>query len=290
MTFQSDARDKAIIADDHDEAAYLNSGKQCQDLEDSEYRRMLDSLARFYNSQITAHAGYMLATGLGLVTILLQSDRWISLIETTFGEYGHVDAARLELLGALWFLTGAMLLLVIVSPFLGRISRIMLISPIYHYGRLQYYIALTEIVWLHMGLVEQHVDRKLFQLLKDRALCSSWRHENMDRSLGMVQAVKTLFEARLYISLRRMKASNYELDDEGQALFNLSEYYTVEHTMSSYGGLKRDLMFSIYRKTLRGYRLSELKKAPSLREKTDDEIKEYYFHKIGELFEGYLDA
>lgn len=144
-----------------------------------DYLAKLDSLARFYNSQIIAHVGYTLTTLILFVTLY-------------FGLLADIVSWQLPFGRIILF--AVLLIAFILFPFLGKfwsgfdyLSRL---TPLYHFARMKYYTALTEIVWDHMGLTRSGDTH--FETLQTRA-----------ESLSILHAIMKLFEAWLYVSLRR---------------------------------------------------------------------------------------
>jgi hypothetical protein len=135
--------------------------------ENDEYIRLLDSLARFYNSEVTVHVGYLLTLAVVFFTLLtLVSQRLTQGLPLwEFIEY-------------------------VILAFSGLC---VLMYPVFRYAvaRYFYYSALSEIVWQHMGL--QGHETKWLDALKTRATRSGTRE-------GIHQSIMTMFEARLYIS------------------------------------------------------------------------------------------
>jgi hypothetical protein len=153
-----------------------------------EYLTKLDSLARFYNSQMIAHVGYLLTTLVFFVSVFSVLGDWMP---------------------SLWRLPLFFVLLIafLLYPFpaqsWGTLRYLSYLTPVFHYARMRYYMVLTEAVWLHMGLKTPDSDPD-YRLLRARA-----------NKLGVESAVITWFEARLYVSLSRWKVSSqFELKKE----------------------------------------------------------------------------
>jgi hypothetical protein len=223
---------------------------------DDDYLRVLDGFARFYNSQITAHAGYMLATGIGvftaLIAIIMNSDKILDFLGPR---------------GIPWYWS----IPIIVAPFavyfflIHRLpSPFCWISSIYHYARLQYYIAISEVVLSHLPHTSTNATGSYYNALKKRAIEP---YDLAGNGLGISAAISHFFEARLYASCQRKKnhQEGYQLDITEQDLFHLSDWYArgfIFHGL--YEGEKRlrrwiiwsqaDLLLLAYRDTLRRYR------------------------------------
>jgi len=153
-------------------------------MKDEQYLRILDTYARFYNSQATAHVGYgvtvtafVAGTGLSLlISFVARSD---PLLPKGGESYELV-------------VRGALLLSILAGAVVYSFWGFHLLSFKYLVGRLQYYIQLSHIVWEHMGAKSPpkgNPKEDFMQKLKNRAL-----------KVGIEQAITTLFEARLYVS------------------------------------------------------------------------------------------
>jgi hypothetical protein len=154
-----------------------------------EYLAKLDSLARFYNSQMIAHVGYL------LTTFVL----YVSAFSVALGNYGD-PPLRI----GLFFLGFAVYnSLAFLEAFWSRLRVMSLFTPLYHYARMRYYFVLAEAVWLHMGL-KLPKSNPTYRLLRVRA-----------NKLGIENAVVSWFEARLYVSLCRSKVDpGFELNEK----------------------------------------------------------------------------
>jgi hypothetical protein len=195
-----------------------------------QYVRVLDSLARFYNSEKTVHAGYLI-TSIIAVMALLSAVLNIVLSPTLEGvAFGYRMAAMLIIAAATlicYFGINKPL------PFLFR----------YLLGRMQLYLWLSEIVWEHMGL----------KASGDFAEKLRHRTENPDLN-GVQDAVMTFLAARLYISICNMGQRYLEID-------------SVEKDFAASGLLKHlwayrskflcwkltDLVILAHRQNLQGY-------------------------------------
>lgn len=151
-----------------------------------DYLRLLDSLARFYNSQITVHVGYALSiflftagAALALFTSIVVRPEPMSL------DIGIVRLGD----GLVRYFTLAMIFVGVTVLFLGSFH----LSVRYLFARKQYYECLSQIVAEHMGLKTPHpwqTDPRTMQL-KEWALATR---------TGIEGAIISLFEARLFLS------------------------------------------------------------------------------------------
>lgn len=133
-------------------------------LEKGDYIRCLDSLARFYNSQVTVHAGYLLTSVVAFFAVL---SMMLSLVNEDLLQARYL---LLLVFGLAWILA------VLFTYFLAR---------------LQYYMVLSNIVWAHMGLQGYQPDT--VTALKSRAMKTG----NMR---GVQASILSMFEAYLYVS------------------------------------------------------------------------------------------
>lgn len=152
-------------------AAELNDGQQ----EEREFFRLLESLAGSYNSQITSHVGYVLT-----FTLFVGTSAMVFLLQVLFVP----NLGPLSKFGALVLVA----ILVWVYLFVKR-------SPVcfsYLYGRAQFYVALSGIVWQHMEFLggEGRPEQLTTRRLRDRAV----------RFTSISHGVTTIFEARLFVS------------------------------------------------------------------------------------------
>lgn len=141
---------------------------------------MLDSMARFHNSQITGHVGYFLTSVLGYFAV------WSVAVFPWMPGWIQNDIA-------LW--SAVLAVVVFAIYFVVPLPP----SPTFFLARIQYYSALSGVVWDHMGLTGSKKD--VFYALKHRAYPTAGNDNSSDR-LGVTTAVTELFEARLYLSLR----------------------------------------------------------------------------------------
>jgi hypothetical protein len=115
---------------------------------DDFYLRQLDSLASFYNSQITAHVGYEITVTVGLLAILL-----------TFLSIGKDTPYWIPVI----VFDIVCLLLYFRLPRPSFVLRHLL-------GTTQYYQEMSHIVFEHMGLTSGHFEDLEFETLMERAL------------------------------------------------------------------------------------------------------------------------
>jgi hypothetical protein len=149
----------------------------------SDYRHMLDAMARFYNSQIIVHVGYLLTTA----ALYLGS---LAVLERVLDDFLGAGPVAVCSLIALGFLLGFALVQVKLPypPFIP-----------YLLGRTQLYQCLSEVVWDHMGITG--ADTQHFQRLKERV----FRETPTRNPVGLQEAIINAFEARLYVSLCRQE-------------------------------------------------------------------------------------
>lgn len=169
-------------------------------VEEVEYIRLLDTLARFYNSQITAHVGYELTATAGLVAVLL-------------GVTSTVVGVCKSLLLAMGIFDLVCLGIFFVAPFWPCFK--------YLYGRLQYYGELSNVVFEHMGLMTPH----------SRGQGEEWQANESVRRLremaltnehGIQGQIDKIFRARLYVS-RAIRSDG----DTGEIRKNLQQFFHV---------------------------------------------------------------
>jgi len=155
---------------------------------DDAYLRRLDSLARYYNSQTTAHVGYLISvTGFLLGTSLAFSASVVLWTGNYQERIGLND-------GFLRVIVPLVLFVALALWALGRFT----FSLKYLLGGVQYNIVLSFIVFEHMGLQRQ-IDSNHVKMLRIRA----------DRSdKGIEVALRSLFEARLFASKCREPGIN----------------------------------------------------------------------------------
>lgn len=155
---------------------------------DDEYLRLLDSLARYYNSQITVHAGYLLTS--------------IALIFTVFAiiKDSLQDAVQVGLLWVFKAIPSYASFLVTLLLFAILLTFFLVVPfpyPVcfkYFLGRTQLYICLSEVVWEHMGITG--VTSVYLKEMRERV----FRQKPDGTPIGIRLATLTAFEARLYIS------------------------------------------------------------------------------------------
>jgi hypothetical protein len=166
---------------------------------DEWYVRSLDSLARFYNSQATVHVGYVL-----------------TLIAISFALFAFVNQ-RLSLqlpwqqYVRLVFVTWAVIGASLYYPFK------------YAVARLQYYLAWSEIVWMHMGL-QGHG--------RDWLDAMEWRARRIRDNRGGIQpSIRSMFEARIYVS-QCYRRGDMSKEKEKKILDNLREFFEFDEDIS----------------------------------------------------------
>jgi hypothetical protein len=147
---------------------------------DDGYLTRLDSLARFYNSQTTAHVGYLISVSAflfgGCLAISTSVVFWTGNYHAAIG----LDDRFVRIAVPLF------LLVVLFLWALGRFT----FSLKYLLGGVQYNVVLSYMVFEHMGLL-QHIGSDHVRMLSIRA----WRSEK-----GIEGALRSLFEARLFAS------------------------------------------------------------------------------------------
>jgi hypothetical protein len=139
--------------------------------QDLDYIRKLDSLARFYNSQGTAHIGYLITSIViycAVFNIFQPAQAFKDLLQINAFASSSIVVVIFLVLLPVW----------IWMPFSSR----------YQLARTQFYMQLSEIVWEHMGVNNP----KAFESLKERTT---------SEYTSIQAAVYALFEARLYRSL-----------------------------------------------------------------------------------------
>jgi hypothetical protein len=125
---------------------------------------------------------------------------FIAVFASALGAFGGVEAKWLELLvnvigvkehRTLW--TVSLFIAIWVLSFLAGgyvYTKLVLKYPV---GRLQYYVSMSQIVWLHMGITTSSVDYMVF--LRNRLMDPHFH--------GIEIAVQRLFEFHLYLPARR---------------------------------------------------------------------------------------
>ncbi len=172
---------------------------------EQECYRQLDSLARYYNSQITTHVGYLLTSsafvsGSALASLSLILARSLP-SDPVWGTIEIVCRAALVdglivIVG--WFFLG-------FFPLLGRFLPIVPVSFKYLWGRTQLYEFISQIVWEHMELT---IARPLEKVSQDYAS----KLRNRMRREGPYSAIISLFEARLFVSKCREEGIRFDDD------------------------------------------------------------------------------
>jgi hypothetical protein len=167
------------------------------DLSDSEYRHVLDSLARYYNSQVTAHVGYLLTS--------------IVVYCAIFSLITNIVVRNLDLDWQAQVIVAVEVLVVFVCFGVIYASVRFPLLPKYFLARTQYFMQLSDVVWNHLGLSSR--SEEYFRQLKARALCFP---------LGIQTSIVRMFEARLYRSLLEQKDITPS-DDLWETAFGVKE-------------------------------------------------------------------
>jgi hypothetical protein len=144
-------------------------------VEDPDYFRNLDSVARFYNSQGTAHVGYLITSVVLYLTIF-------SIVQPTKALEEFLGYFRLEV-------HPLIASIVVVAVFLLFLP-VWIWLPFsfsfrYQLARTQFYMELSSIVWEHMGI-------------SGTAKIEPLRKRATDEDMSIQGAVMDLLEARLY--------------------------------------------------------------------------------------------
>jgi hypothetical protein len=139
---------------------------------DSDYLRRLDSLARFYNSQATAHIGYLITS--------------IVIYCAIFNIFQPVQTLKELLKINTYVATDVIVTIVFFVIFV--LWAYMPFSSYYQLGRTQFYMELSQIVWEHMKV-------------NNPAVFDPFRKRATAEDMAIQYAVMTLLEARLYRSL-----------------------------------------------------------------------------------------
>jgi hypothetical protein len=185
------------------------------DLDDEEkYLTRLDSLASSYNAEVLAHIGYELT---------LFSVAAGSLLATANPLWAPFVGALIDLwtrpnVPFAWWTVAFALLWVFLA-----ILAVMWFFGCFHIpysfkyllGRSQYYLAMSEIIWAHMGVA---VTPALYASLRERVtrLGGGQRH-----------AIQKLFEAQLYLSNYGIKVSKGGRKDDSAVAKNLVSYFGI---------------------------------------------------------------
>jgi len=194
---------------------------------------------------MTAHVGYFLMSLFGyfaIVSVVISSkaiDFMLSIIKWT----GYEPLA--------------------IFLFCVLFGIVYLVLVRYLFARTQYYIALSEVVWMHMGLTSP--EQKFFQLLKKRAF-----------RLGIMSAVTSMFEAILYVSF--CMRHDKEKREDWKERFDLKEFYDSGFKIEpGYEGRKLFGVFNYTNLLWTAYQqqINNMKAVPN--------------HKIGELYK-YVDC
>lgn len=212
------------------------------------YLTLLDSLARYYNSQITAHVGYLISVfalafggliAVGTSLVLRTESDALTLGPLSIGDTYMRVGVPVILLGLLflWILGGL--------PY----------SLKYLVGRTQYYIGLSQIVFEHMGLETRHGD-PIVQTLRERALKDNH---------GIDHAIVSLFEGRLFVSRCKARGKGVHYHPMNLRLFNVTSETAVHADYfpspilvprilaPGLGFIMRNLVFLAYKRRTDGY-------------------------------------
>lgn len=203
------------------------------------------------------HVGYLVSSFVALVAALALTRQWLTsltqLLIMRFVASPNVTSFYAETI----FL--AIALVIFLYYFFG--ARLVCVKWLL--GRMLYYEALSEIVWNHMGTNIQGQSIGTFVQLRDRAV-----------KMGVSQAVISLFEANLSVSLWHRKHSKVDLGDkQNETLkdqlqkslrkpFNITDDSICWVTQKYYDQPaplwrrwnRADLLFIAYRYVLDGYR------------------------------------
>jgi ribosomal protein L40E len=215
---------------------------------DDQYLSLLDSLARFYNSQITAHVGYSATVTVGILAVVLTLSSGVIQLRH---QLSNLLRNWIPCLTSFWIVV---FLVTVDLVFLGLyfLAPLRPVSLKYLVGRTQYYIALSQLVFEHMGLESKFRDRKndpLLKVLRTRA-------QNAPDGIG--GAVIRLFEARLFVSRCHRKNKQFEggdpknlrvfgvSDSEIGLIAEYKDYYTSK-ILPSLGFSMCDLVFLGYK-------------------------------------------
>jgi len=227
------------------------SAEECKDselLDEDKYLRLLDSLARFYNSEITVHVGYLISMSAFVIAALLSLFTPVFFRPDIFDCYVRIA-------------TLAVVALIGVTYFFVPLRWPPVYSFRYLYGQTLYYIVLSRIVWEHMGLNTKCP-------WKEDSLEHRLRKRAMQGEGGVVRAVHSLFEARLFVSrcLRAGIEHNdprvtgnldaFGIQDKGrQAILDLDEHtrHYDKRVFLPWWHMV-DLLFLAYRGTIEDYR------------------------------------
>lgn len=232
--------------------------------EPATFHRCLDSLARFYNSQITVRVGYLVSSFVALIAVFALTKEWLASLVAYAAE--TVLTIPLSQISTIWIET--LVLGIDACFFLVYIFGKFHFCFRYLLGRMQYYQALSEIVWDHMGITPSTRSMYHVELLRQRAVG--------EKGIGINEAILSLFEARLSVSIWHRKHSNLRLNasenkdlrTELQQTLRSIEPFAVTHDDICWVGHtyyaqpaplfgrwnKADLLLLAHRDALRGYR------------------------------------
>lgn len=172
--------------------------------------RSLDSVGGLYNSQITVHVGYAITVTAVVVTGLLAL---FSFIEQIIRDWAlaciRSDATFLAIVLET-IATVPFFISLFVAYFFGYWPWPRFVSFTYLFGRIRYYMALSQLVWEHMGISVGTGDVSVFYTLKERAVGKEGK--------GIDEAIISLFEARLSVSLWHRRHPGLTLSGDPRTL------------------------------------------------------------------------
>jgi len=172
--------------------------KNKKEVTPDDYFRGLDSLARFYNSQITAHVGYLVSVSAFLGAAFVGVSTSILLRTGSFQfELWSVSVCD----GWLRFGIPLILFAFLCTWCTGRFPY----SLRYLLGGVQYNVALSELAFEHMGLKDNDPNRT--GMLRRRT-------ERLEG--GIEESLRSLFDARLFASKCRERISQAQERDDVQ--------------------------------------------------------------------------
>ena len=217
----------------------------------------MDSLARFYNSEFIAHIGYQVAT-LGLAVAL--SPTIVSIIADTIVFF----YSAIPKVYATWIVV-----VIYAVLFLVWFTGCFPYSFRYLHGRSQYYAAISEIIWDHMGMLAGSTDKRTTELRNRLFGMEQWSKRE---ELGMPAGIQVLFEAYLYFSICKKLGRGNEIAAHFDPFHVNEELCRIEGKY--YSGQKSlvwdrtDLLLLAYTPTLNHYRSLE----EQLRGKSPSEV------------------
>jgi hypothetical protein len=213
----------------------------------NQYTRALAALARFYNSQVTVHVGYLLTSFVGLLALFSLTREWIQggiyfLILLFPSGLLPIPLTASET-AIIWT---AMVFLVILGAYLIAPLR----YPVcfgYFLGRTQYYICLSEIIWTHMGITTR--DRIYVERLMNRILAN-------DELNGIRAAVMRTFELYLCVSICLRKHTVFDPSwfpafSATKEDISAADFYYNRRILRAWN--LADLLTRLYRHSLQAY-------------------------------------